>query len=131
MDGVEDFRRRALLFGGGLALIGLVVLAIFAPGAPPPSLADGLYVSRCCGSIAFKTGKLMVEGQAVTYELTRDKLGLVAVPAFYVGVWDGKRLVVEQSKYPMKMRFDRSDAPPRSVAIWDADASQTYEFTKK
>jgi hypothetical protein len=100
MHGVEDFRRRALLFGGGLALIGLVVLAIFAPGVPPPSLADGLYVSRCCGSVAFKAGKLMVEGQAVPYELTRDKLGLVAVPAFYVGVSEASGLLLSGRNTP-------------------------------
>jgi hypothetical protein len=131
MDGVEDFRRRALVFGGAVALVLFVVVAIFAPGPPSPSLADGVYGSRCCGAVTFKSGTLMVGGQAVPYVLQRDNQGLAAVPAFYVGVADGGRLIVERSRPAMKLRFDRNDVPLRSVTVWDADTSRTYEFAKQ
>jgi len=131
MDGVEDFRRRALVFGGVVALVMFVIVAIFAPGPPSPSLADGIYVSRCCGALSFKSGPVIVDGQAVPYELQRDNQGLAAVPTFYVGIADGRRLIVERSRAAMKLRFDRSDAPLHSVAVWDADRSLTYEFAKQ
>lgn len=131
MDGVDDFRRRALVFGGAVAFVLLVVVAIFAPGPPSPSLADGIYVSRCCGSVTFKSGTLIVGGQAVPYALQRDNQGLAAVPTFYVGIADGGRLIVDRSRPPMKLRFDRNDALLHSVTVWDADTSRTYEFAKQ
>ena len=73
----------------------------------------------------------MVGGLAVPYVLQRDNQGLAAVPDFYVGVADGGRLIVERSRPAMKLRFDRNDAPLRSVTVWDADTSRTYEFTKQ
>ena len=131
MDGVEDFRRRALVFGGAVALVLLVVVAIFAPGPPSQSLADGVYASRCCGAVTFRSGTLTVGGLAVPYVLQRDNQGLTAVPAFYVGIADDERLIVERSRPAMKLRFDRNDAPLRSVTIWDADTSRAYEFAKQ
>ncbi|WP_242416522.1 hypothetical protein [Sphingomonas panni] len=129
---IETSRRWAMICVAGLGAACMGISTFFVIDSPPPTaLAEGVYVSRCCGSITFEADRLVMGGRSVPYRLTTDNGGLAAVPSFYVGVSDGTRLVVDPSRNAMKMRFDRKDAPVRSVLVRDADASRTFLFSRR
>ena len=84
-----------------LAIIGLIVSALWLTRAQPPPLGsvDGIYTSSCCAPVQLKDGMLASGTFRVPFKLAMEKagdmdhpnkIGLVAVTPVTVGVRAGK-----------------------------------------
>jgi hypothetical protein len=84
-----------------LAIVGLIVLALWLTRAQPPPLGsvDGVYTSSCCAPVQLKDGMLVSGTFRVPFKLAMEKtgdrdhpnkIGLVAVTPVTVGVRAGR-----------------------------------------
>jgi hypothetical protein len=145
MDGVDDFFTKGRMVAAALVLALLILIAVkgvLSPTPPVPiSLANGTYVSKCCGSIVLRDGVMTFGGQTARYSLSVTKTDLSAnVDGDPLITSDHKIVVIpgiQNSnfgfwRYPhrsnMMNLYDARQEPPNRLSIWEQDHSGPYEF---
>jgi hypothetical protein len=129
MNGVEDFRRRALIATAVLMIgFALFMFALPKPDLPPPNLLNGRYQNPCCESFEVVNGRIILGQQSHAFELGFDKTGLYAVPERYFGVEKGRRVIFADG-HPLKLRID-SEKRPSTIELWDRSGGKPYSFVR-
>src|ERR1700712_2156668 len=82
MDGVDDFFAKGRMVAAAFVLILLIFIVLKGVFSPTPpvsvSLANGTYVSICCGRIALRDGVMSFGKQTARYSLSVAKTDLSA-----------------------------------------------------
>jgi hypothetical protein len=117
------------VFGASVA----VVSSLLSTRAPiQPNRVDGVYSNATCGSLMINNGIVRWKGSQAAYSLDIDKIGLFALPKYYVGlIGEGGRchIVSDSKKYPLYLRFD-DEIRPTAVNVMGVDPPQSYDFTR-
>jgi hypothetical protein len=146
MDGVDYIMDRARLFGILVGVVGLIaVLAVNIVSPAPPiseSLANGIYLSTCCGKVVLNDGLMSFSGGHVRYKLFVGKTDLMATPDDDVVVAQGHniRLVTGRQnnnisfwlsphRSNMMNIYDAAHKPPNRFSLYGDDGSGPYDFS--
>ena len=93
---------------------------------------DGVYFNAACGSLVFDNGVLRWKGSQVAYSLDTDKVGLIALPKYFVGlIGEGGRcrIASDNKKYPYYLRFD-DESRPKTVNLMGDTPPQSADFIR-
>ena len=123
--------RWTLLNLAPLALGGGAMVYVFLSDPPrlPVHLVNGAYTSKCCGSFQLADGQVMVADERMPYVVETDKGGAYVLPQHYVGVLDGKSILMARDKFPLKLRLDNSSTP-HTIELFDVDGGRVYTFKR-
>ena len=114
-----------------LALGGGAMVYVLLSDSPrlPVQLVNGAYTSKCCGSFQLADGQVLVADERMPYVVETDKVGAYVLPQHYVGVLDGKSILMARDKFPLKLRLDNSSMP-HTIELSDIDRGHTYTFER-
>ena len=107
--------------------VAIFITPFEAPRLPLP-VANGSYVSSCCGRLILKDGQMTVVKQQVSYVIETDKEGPYVLPSVYVGA-SAKGFVVRQNGRALKLRLD-GETQPNDIELMDDTNGTVFSFQR-
>ena len=113
-----------LALGGGA----MIYVLLSDPPRLSVQLVNGTYTSSCCGSFQLADGQVLMADKRMPYVVETDKVGAYVLTQHYVGISDGKTILMATDRFPLKLRLDNSSVP-HTIELFD-DGGHTYSFER-